>query len=47
MRVNIDNMKSEMYTDADLAARMKELQNKRLEFMGVDSVAVDSSEVIK
>ncbi len=43
----IDNMKSEMYTDADLAARMKELQNKRLEFMGVDSVAVDSSEVIK
>ncbi len=43
----IDNMKSEMYTDADLAARMKELQNKRLEFMGVDSVAVDSSEVME
>jgi hypothetical protein len=41
--INIKNMKSEMFNDAELAARMKELQHKTLEFMGVDSIAVDSA----
>lgn len=41
--LNIYNMKSEMFNDAELAARMKELKYKTLEYMGVDSVAADSS----
>ena len=40
---NIDNMKSEMFNDAELAERMKELKYQTLEYMGVDSVAADSS----
>ncbi len=40
--ISIKNMKSEMFNDAELAARMKELQHKTLEFMGVDSIALDS-----
>lgn len=41
--LNIDNMKSEMFNDAELAERMKELKYQTLEYMGVDSVAADSS----
>lgn len=40
--LDIYDIKSEMFTDAELAERMKELQHKRLEFLGVDSVAVGS-----
>ncbi len=36
------NIKSEVYSDADFAKRVKEMKFKALEYMGVDSAVVDS-----
>jgi len=41
--INFRNMKSEMFNDVELADRMKDLQHKTLMFMGVDSIAGDST----
>ena len=37
------SINAEMYTDEELAMRSKEMKFKILEFMGVDSVVVDSA----